>query len=32
MKTADIREAFLGYFEAQGHARVDSSSLVAAVY
>ncbi len=30
MKTADIREAFLGYFEAQGHARVDSSSLVPA--
>ena len=28
MKTADIREAFLSYFEAQGHARVDSSSLV----
>ena len=30
MKTADIREAFLSYFEAQGHTRVDSSSLVPA--
>jgi alanyl-tRNA synthetase len=28
MKTADIREAFLSYFEAQGHTRVESSSLV----
>ena len=28
MKTADIREAFLSYFEARGHTRVDSSSLV----
>ena len=28
MKTADIREAFLAYFESQGHTRVDSSSLV----
>ena len=28
MKTADIREAFLSYFERQGHTRVDSSSLV----
>ncbi|MGR3483941.1 MAG: alanine--tRNA ligase [Paracoccaceae bacterium] len=25
---ADIRSAFLGYFEGQGHARVDSSPLV----
>jgi alanyl-tRNA synthetase len=30
MNTAEIREAFLSYFEAQGHARVDSSSLVPA--
>ena len=30
MKTADIREAFLSYFEAQGHTRVESSSLVPA--
>ena len=30
MKTADIREAFLSYFEEQGHTRVDSSSLVPA--
>jgi alanyl-tRNA synthetase len=30
MKTADIREAFLSYFEAQGHTRVASSSLVPA--
>ena len=30
MKTADIREAFLSYFEAQGHTRVTSSSLVPA--
>jgi alanyl-tRNA synthetase len=28
MNTADIREAFLSYFEAQGHTRVTSSSLV----
>ena len=28
MKTADIREAFLSYFERKGHTRVDSSSLV----
>ena len=28
MNTAEIREAFLSYFEAQGHTRVDSSSLV----
>ncbi|MGB1439330.1 MAG: alanine--tRNA ligase-related protein, partial [Luminiphilus sp.] len=28
MKTADIREAFLAYFEAQQHTRVASSSLV----
>ncbi|MDP4917453.1 MAG: alanine--tRNA ligase-related protein, partial [Haliea sp.] len=28
MKTGDIREAFLAYFEAQGHTRVPSSSLV----
>ncbi len=28
MKTADIREKFLSYFEAQGHTRVSSSSLV----
>ena len=28
MKTADIREAFLSYFECQGHTRVASSSLV----
>ncbi|MBL6897758.1 MAG: alanine--tRNA ligase [Luminiphilus sp.] len=30
MKTAEIREAFLSYFEAQGHTRVESSSLVPA--
>ena len=30
MNTAQIREAFLTYFEAQGHTRVDSSSLVPA--
>ncbi|MBA4693882.1 MAG: alanine--tRNA ligase [Congregibacter sp.] len=30
MNTAEIREAFLSYFEAQGHTRVDSSSLVPA--
>lgn len=28
MKTGDIREAFLAYFEAQDHTRVPSSSLV----
>ena len=28
MKTADIREAFLAFFEAQAHTRVTSSSLV----
>ncbi|MEH6551289.1 MAG: alanine--tRNA ligase [Pseudomonadales bacterium] len=28
MKSAAIREAFLSFFERQGHARVDSSSLV----
>ena len=28
MKTGDIREAFLAYFESQGHTRVPSSSLV----
>tara|TARA_R110001599_G_scaffold353838_1_gene599652 strand:- start:7418 stop:10018 length:2601 start_codon:yes stop_codon:yes gene_type:complete len=28
MKTVEIREAFLAYFEAQGHTRVASSSLV----
>ena len=28
MKTADIREAFLSYFERQQHPRVASSSLV----
>ena len=28
MKTADIREAFLSYFERHGHTRVASSSLV----
>jgi len=28
MKTAEIREAFLSYFENQGHTRVESSSLV----
>lgn len=28
MKTAEIREAFLSYFEEQGHTRVGSSSLV----
>ncbi len=28
MKTGEIREAFLGYFEAQAHTRVASSSLV----
>ena len=30
MKTGDIREAFLAYFESQGHTRVPSSSLVPA--
>ena len=28
MKSSDIREAFLKYFEQQGHSRVASSSLV----
>ncbi|MEE4190384.1 MAG: alanine--tRNA ligase [Halieaceae bacterium] len=28
MKTSEIREAFLAYFERQQHTRVDSSSLV----
>ena len=28
MKTAEIREAFLSYFESEGHTRVASSSLV----
>ncbi|MEM8660700.1 MAG: alanine--tRNA ligase-related protein, partial [Pseudomonadota bacterium] len=30
MKTVAIREAFLAYFEEQGHTRVPSSSLVPA--
>ena len=30
MNTAEIREAFLCYFETHGHTRVDSSSLVPA--
>jgi alanyl-tRNA synthetase len=30
MKSAEIREAFLSYFEKQGHSRVNSSSLVPA--
>ncbi len=30
MKTGEIREAFLAYFEAAGHSRVSSSSLVPA--
>ncbi len=30
MKTGEIREAFLAYFEEQGHTRVASSSLVPA--
>ena len=30
MKTADIRNAFLNYFNAKGHEVVDSSSLVPA--
>ena len=30
MNTAEIREAFLSYFEPQEHTRVDSSSLVPA--
>jgi alanyl-tRNA synthetase len=30
MKTGEIREAFLAYFEQQGHTRVASSSLVPA--
>ena len=28
MKTVEIREAFLAYFEQHGHTRVASSSLV----
>ncbi len=28
MKTVEIREAFLGYFETHAHTRVASSSLV----
>ena len=28
MKSADIREKFLGYFESKGHQRVASSSLI----
>jgi alanyl-tRNA synthetase len=28
MKTVEIREAFLAYFEQQAHTRVPSSSLV----
>lgn len=28
MKSAEIREAFLGFFEEQGHTRVPSSSLI----
>ncbi|RMO10604.1 Alanine--tRNA ligase [Pseudomonas coronafaciens pv. zizaniae] len=28
MKSAEIREAFLGFFEEQGHTRVASSSLI----
>lgn len=30
MTSAEIREAFLRYFESQGHTRVESSSLVPA--
>ena len=30
MKTTEIREAFLAYFEEKGHTRVASSSLVPA--
>ncbi|MFV0476253.1 MAG: alanine--tRNA ligase [Parahaliea sp.] len=30
MKTVEIREAFLSYFERQGHTRVPSSSLIPA--
>jgi len=30
MKTAELREAFLSYFELQAHTRVPSSSLVPA--
>ena len=28
MKSSEIREAFLSYFEGRGHTRVASSSLV----
>ena len=28
MTTAEIREAFLAYFERQGHLRIPSASLV----
>ncbi|HBF08140.1 MAG TPA: alanine--tRNA ligase, partial [Gammaproteobacteria bacterium] len=28
MKSADIREAFLSFFEGKGHARVESGSLI----
>ena len=28
MKSADVREAFLSYFERQGHRRIESSSLI----
>ncbi len=28
MKSAEIRDAFLKYFESKGHTPVDSSSLV----
>ncbi|HQH26755.1 MAG TPA: alanine--tRNA ligase, partial [Oligoflexia bacterium] len=30
MKTSEIREAFLKYFEGKGHARIESSSLIPA--
>ena len=32
MKAAEIRERFLGFFEARGHLRVSSASLVPASY
>ena len=28
MKSAEVRQAFLSYFEQQGHRRVESSSLI----